>query len=744
MPTQPSFLPQHLALAIALALGCAEVSMAQSVAADASAIETTTQMQARLKAFAAAPDTNRDTVNKIQEIPLLKSDDNDLVILNGDGKLIGLTDGGGGANVLQLDTAKGGELGETRNFQDLYIKRSEWSSDGTFGGNSLIDTKAKWVNTGPVGGAVHVLGKLVNKGTVAGPVFVGKKGSFSGSGTVNNLDVAGLLEVSPEMGAPSVTHNLSFSPSATLAYGLDGEGRGATIKVGGTATLNNATLKIVAVPVENIETRTNVVIKAEQVVGKFKTIDNKLIYLDATADYSSGTQVDLSFERNKVPLKEGATSHNGKIFISAVEDQSSSIPAPPEPVVDAAPKQPQAATKPPTNHPVPNPADLAQPGIVATPTAIPSATTIPPTSHPTLKPTDPTTIASTKPKPTALAQAIKPVSKPNAAITALLGTNTTTAADAIDQLSGYDTADLGNATLSSVAPITTGLLSAMGLKTSGGGQDNGQVWVQAVGHNGSLAKQLGSYAMKHSTKGVMLGTDWAISPDWRLGIIGGKTQTRLDSHQFEGALDSWLAGVYALRQDGPLALRLGAVYGSHDGSTKRHVAFNRYRDNLKGSYEANTHQVFGQVGYQLNIAHFDIEPYAQLGYQRYQRERYSEKGGDAAVQYNDQTQDHYSTDLGLRLARPFTFDQGMALTPRLDVSWRHLYGDIKGSSQQRLISGGNTYRIEGVELDRDSVLVQAGLDLAVSPRHILGLSYRSETGQDNRSGSLMGQWRMMF
>ncbi|WP_256229537.1 hypothetical protein [Pseudomonas sp. Q11] len=38
----------------------------------------------------------------------------------------------------------------------------------------------------------------------------------------------------------------------------------------------------------------------------------------------------------------------------------------------------------------------------------------------------------------------------------------------------------------------------------------------------------------------------------------------------------------------------------------------------------------------------------------------------------------------------------------------------------------------------------AGLDLAVSPRHTLGVSYRGETGQDNRNGALMGQWRMMF
>jgi outer membrane autotransporter protein len=90
------------------------------------------------------------------------------------------------------------------------------------------------------------------------------------------------------------------------------------------------------------------------------------------------------------------------------------------------------------------------------------------------------------------------------------------------------------------------------------------------------------------------------------------------------------------------------------------------------------------------------------------------------------------------------FDQGTQLTPRLNVGWRHLYGDVRGSARQSLVKGGRTYTVQGSDLDRDSLLVEAGLDLAVSPRHTLGLGYSGETGNDNRSHALMGQWRMMF
>jgi outer membrane autotransporter protein len=574
----------------------------------------------------------------------------------------------------------------------------EWSRDISFSHKGRVAADTQFRNLGQIGAEIEVAGDFQNEGSVSKSVFVDQTGTFSGPGTVNALKVQGQLAVDPERGAPTIKRNLELAPGATLLYGIHPNGGSATIKVGGTAKLGNASLKIVNVPGEYIGTSNHVVIDAKKVDGEFGAIVNELAFMTATVDYTA-KQVGLTYTRNEVPFEDAATTDNARKFVASIEEPQQVAPPEPSPIV--APAIAQVSAVKPDNH---------------------GATHIP-----------------TEPPRT-----INTAAQPNTAINALLGTNMITAANAIDQLSGYHTAELGNATLSSVAPTSTGVLSAMDSTQAGNTRGDGQVWVQAIGNNGRLAKQLGSYALKHSTKGLMLGTDWAISPNWRLGIIGSKTQTRLDSYQFDGALDSWLIGAYALRQDGPLALRLGAVYGNHDGSTKRHIVFNGFRDRLKGRYNATTQQVFGQVGYNLDVGQFDIEPYVQVGYQRYQRDAYSEKGGDAALQYNGQTQEHYNSELGLRLARPFVFDQGMRLTPRVDVGWKHLYGDIRGSSHQRLANGGNVYLIKGVELDRDSLLLQAGLDLAVSPRHTLGLNYSGETGQDNRNGALMGQWRMMF
>jgi outer membrane autotransporter protein len=344
----------------------------------------------------------------------------------------------------------------------------------------------------------------------------------------------------------------------------------------------------------------------------------------------------------------------------------------------------------------------------------------------------------------------------NAAITALLGANRATATYALDQLSGDNNANLAKATLNSDSPVSATMLSAMrqldsaaafgrqksAPRVAAGSAETGRVWLQALGYGGTLDRDYD--ALKLSTQGLVMGADWAIDEEWRIGVMGGKSKTRLDSQTLDGNLDSWHLGAYALRQSGPMSLRLGATYSNHDGSTKRPVAFNGFRDRPKGSYDANTQQVFGEVGYNLGRTNVSIEPFASLGYQRYERSGYSEKGGDASLKVHGQTQNNLSSTFGLRLAKLNTLDNGMQLTPRFSAGWKHTFGEVSTETRQRLVTGGRNYTVSGAPLDRDSLMVDAGLDLALSPRHTLGVGIMGEMGTDSRNHGVTGQWRMSF
>ncbi|MHC8289865.1 autotransporter outer membrane beta-barrel domain-containing protein [Pseudomonas sp. XS1P51] len=682
MPAQHKYRPKHLALAIALALGCAEFTIADETLADASPapVETPEGLIAKLDAFISATDTHTSPIKKAADWNALVLDErNDLVSVQARGTFKGPLDGGEGMNIMQLDAARGGALGETRNFTGLEVKQGHWTVSGArdFDIGALVRPNATLINNGDIKGLAITQGTLVNSGAIGGGVEVDKLGTFSGKGRVGALNVRGELVVNRLHGAPIVAGDLTMSNTAVLAYEVNADGRGETIKVDGTASLGDATLKIVAAG-DFPQSSQYTLIEAAKVEGRFGDIQNNLVFMTPELHYDDEKTVGLTYTRNGVPLGSIATTESGKQLGASIEE-------------------PEA-----------NPAGQ------------------------------------------------KPSSTTNAAVTALLGSDRATAAYALEILAGDSNANLAKATMNSDSPVSATLLSAMlQLDNAGvsnnqnrapglaaGSQANGRVWLQALGHSGKLDREYDP--LQHSTQGLVLGADWRVDEQWRLGVMGGQSRTRQKSSELEGDLDSWHLGAYALRQEGPMSLRLGATHNSHDGSSARRVEFSGFKDRPKGRYDASTQQAFAEVGYNLGRTNVSIEPFASLGYQRYQRDSFTEKGGAATLKVHGQSEENFSSTFGLRLAKLNTLNNGVQLTPRFSAGWKHTYGEVYTETRQRLVTGGNDYSVYSAPLDRDKLMVDAGVDLKLSTRNTLGVGLTGEMGSDSRSHGVTGQWRMSF
>ena len=657
------------------------------------------------------------------------TDVNDLITLTDGASFTGRLDGGKGDNVLFLNAADGGALNDTRNFNGLFVAQGNWtlSSKGDFHEGVLVNS----------GGA------LTNLGSIKGNVYVQNGGSFAGKGTVGNLEVGGLLTVNAALGAPRVKGNLHLAPGAELAYEVTPAG-GQTIKVDGTAQLDGATLKVVAAG-EYPQSSQYKIIEAREVKGEFGRIENDLAYMTATAQYNKKS-VELTYARNDVTLESLAPTENAAALAGSITGQEALI-----------------ATTAPTSTPTsPMPASTPTAAVIAVPVPVPvpvltSVAALIEDSAPATSsiPNEILTAQTSE----AAAQPVPQLTKPaNAAVAALLTSDKTTAPIALDQLAAGSNANLAKATLSSITPVSASMLSAMrqldnhsastyGSRSSprqaAGSEDSGRVWIQALGLGGKVDRDADGI-LQHASQGLVVGADWRLDEHWHVGLIGGKSQTKFDARQYDGDLDSWHLGAYAMRQDGPLSLRLGATYASHDGSSTRRVAFKGFSDRLKGNYDANTQQAFAEAGFNLGRDSVILEPYASLGYQRYQRDSYNEKGGDAALKVFGQTRDNFSSTFGLRLAQINTLDNGMHLTPRLSAGWKHTFGAIDSDTRQQLRKGGKRFEVTGAALDRNSLAVDAGLDLGLSAVHTLGVGFTGELGNDSRTYGVAGQWRMAF
>ena len=715
MPVQHKYQAKKIALAIALTLGCSPFAYAELPADPEPSADGLIGI---LDHFIADPDTvkhpaYKSKVNATDGISLRFDDSNDLITLGSRGSFAGLVDGGGGVNVLQLDGAKG-TLGKTSNFTGLEVKQGVWSrsGDGDFDTGVLVRSKASLTNEGNLLGHAVAQGILVNKGSIAGNAFVlsggdltnrgliggsvtvHENGHFAGDGTLDNLTVHGRLSVDEVYRAPRVAGDLNLSRTAELSYAVDTAGNSPTIVVGGTARLGDATLKLITAG-DYPQQSQHTILTAEKVEGRFANIENKLAFMTPELQYEA-QKVELTYTRNETELDSVATTDNGRAVARGIEEPS-----------------------------IPQPS--------STPTA----------AHSTTVATPPASRSS------------PPV---NAAVAALLTSDKTTAPIAIEQLAAGSNANLAKATLSAVTPVSSSMLSAMSQldnrsgsvhgsgnnpRQAAGGADSGRVWVQALGHGGKVDREFDS-TLKHATQGLVMGADWRLNEQWHVGLLGGKSQTRLDARQYDGDLDSRHLGAYAVRQDGPLALRLGATYASHDGSSKRRVAFNGFSDRLKGNYDANTQQAFAELGFNLGRNNVTLEPFASLGYQRYQRDSHSEKGGDAALKVFGQTRDNLSSTFGLRTAKINRLDNGMSLTPRFSAGWKHTFGELDIDTRQQLVKGGKSFEVAGATLDRNSLGIDAGLDLGLSANHTLGVGVTGEYGTESRNHGVMGQWRMAF
>ncbi|RON35403.1 autotransporter domain-containing protein [Pseudomonas brassicacearum] len=726
MPVQHKYKPQHLVLAIAIAIGCAETSMAEQLTAqaDSNAKPTKTRKKTatpvapigplELTARPAAPPNEDQTILQAATKPVsaaIEFDDTfyealvfpepsateEVVVAAEENPFDDFQNAYTTQHTILSKTLENIDgvslqLGEA---DDLLVinNGTRWDGriDGGEGKNGLLlnateggeigetsnfagvrVARGVWTLSHDFNGTAEVNAgaALLNNGSITGDAYVDQSAAFGGKGDVGNLYVDGRLLVRKDS-APIIRGNLELSQDAAVDYIVSATEGASALSVKGTATLDNAGLNVIGIPGNYAESTVYTVLNAGKIEGEFGRVSNNLAFMTPKVSYSD-TQVALTYTRNDVPLETFATSASAQALARSVDT-------------------PKAVTA-------------------------------------------------------------------NAAVTALLASTTETASQAFDQLDGSQNANLAKATLNSDSPISATMLSAMrqldsassysnstrrnAPRLAAGTDDNGRVWLQALGHGGTLDRDYD--ALKHTTHGLVLGADWGIDEEWRIGILGGKSETRLDSRGLDGDLDSWHLGAYALRQNGPVSLRLGATYSSHDGSTKRRVAFKGFSDRPEGHYDANTQQAFAELGYNLGQANVSIEPFASLGYQRYQRDTYTEKGGAAALKVHGQTQNNLNSTFGLRLAKLNTLDNGMQLTPRFSAGWKHTYGDVYSDTRQRLVTGGKNFTVSGAPLDRDSLLVDAGLDLGLSAKHTLGVGLTGEIGTDSRNHGITGQWRMSF
>lgn len=248
------------------------------------------------------------------------------------------------------------------------------------------------------------------------------------------------------------------------------------------------------------------------------------------------------------------------------------------------------------------------------------------------------------------------------------------------------------------------------------------IWANGFGSWGKVDGLGTSPDTNLSSGGMLIGGDALVTDDWRAGIFAGYSRSSFDTTGSSGDSNNYHAGVYAGTRWGDVAFRTGANYTWHDVDTARRIS--ALGETLRGNYDSDSVNVFGELSYRVDMAPASFEPFASLAHTRIKTDGFTETGGLSALSVEGERTNTTFTTLGLRASA----DVDIGVVPsviRGSVGWLHAFGDIDPSTTARF-SAGDSFTVSGTPLDKDAALVQAGMDFTLSPISTLSLSY---TGQ---------------
>ena len=290
-----------------------------------------------------------------------------------------------------------------------------------------------------------------------------------------------------------------------------------------------------------------------------------------------------------------------------------------------------------------------------------------------------------------------------------------------------------------VAAVNRRMAARSGNLSSRADRDNGE-WIIGYGAWGETDATPGTARMETDLRGVLYGVDRALGDHWRLGVLGGYSQTNVTQRArlSSASVDTLSAGLYGGAEAGAWGLGFGAIHNWHAVDTGR--TFTNYSpERLSARYDARSWQLFAKAGHKVQVGGLMLEPFAGVSHTGLATDGFSESGGDAALISSSDTDNTTFTTLGLRSAMVLldtVHVRGMA-------GWRHAFGDTEPSSTHTL-SGSSPFTVTGAPIAEDALVAEFGIEAGLTDNAFLGVAYKDRYSDADAAHGFNAGLRVTF
>ena len=243
-----------------------------------------------------------------------------------------------------------------------------------------------------------------------------------------------------------------------------------------------------------------------------------------------------------------------------------------------------------------------------------------------------------------------------------------------------------------------------------------------------------------TTGGITTGADYRLGNHAAAGVTAGYANTSTNGHG-EGFVDtdSGRLGLYGTLFDGGFFLNgaLGGGVNSYD--TKRETLGGDARGDANGT---DFNALLG-TGYTYRKGGLSVGPIGSIRYSWVGLDGFTEHGSLAPLRFDDQSEESLKSTVGVQTAYAFTVHK-MTVTPEVRAQWQHEYLEASRSIGASFLPGG-AFSVYGPHIGRDSLLLDAGVTVQLTPRVGVYSFYTGDLGRQNyTSHSINGGVKMSF
>jgi len=244
------------------------------------------------------------------------------------------------------------------------------------------------------------------------------------------------------------------------------------------------------------------------------------------------------------------------------------------------------------------------------------------------------------------------------------------------------------------------------------------------------------------TGGITVGVDYRLTPNFVIGLDGSYAHSNIGLNG-GGSVDvnAGSVGLYATVFANNFYLD-AAVSGGPNG-------YDTLRTALQGSASGNTDGANANVlvagGYDWKRGDFSIGPTAAFQFSYVSINGFTETGSLAPLKFRDQSYESERTIFGAKASYNWKIGK-VALIPQVSAGWVHEYGSVAYAVVANFANGaGNSFTVDGPEIGRDGVLVDAGMSMLWSDRVSTYIYYDGELARTNYdSHTVTGGIRISF